>query len=268
MSRAKRVPGFYETMPARYRQLFRGPTVDEHAAITARRKGAPAHAEIWRRLPQGGAIVCIVAEDRPGVLSYLGTVFTTRSIDIVSAQVYARANPFGSEVVNLFWVRRDDGSSAAVAEDDLARIADLLGGLMTGELRIDGRPLGGRHRASSESATLVRFEDGLEQGSATLSLETVERPGLFRAVTSALHDANVRIVGSKRANAQGGRVVHRFTLAEHDGTVPDQSRRGALQAEVLRVAEILTRSPSDAPSYPFMESRYDEAVEGPPSSAQ
>ncbi len=268
MSRAKRVPGFYETMPARYRQLFRGPTVEEHAAIAARRCGAPAHAEIWRRLPHGGVIACIVAEDRPGVLSYLGTVFTARSIDILSAQVYARANPYGSEVVDLFWIRRDQESVSAVAESDLERIADLLGGLMTGELKMDGRPLGARHFASSESATLVRFEEASERGSATLSLETVERPGLFRAVTSAILDADVRIVASKRANAPGGRVIHRFSLAEPDGRVPDQSRRGVLQAEVLRVAELLTRSASTASEYPGLEARFDEVAEAPPSSAQ
>jgi UTP:GlnB (protein PII) uridylyltransferase len=268
MSRAGRQSGFYETMPARYRQLFRGPTVEEHAAIAARRGHAPAHAEIWRRLPQGVVIACIVAEDRPGVLSYLGTVFTTRSIDILSAQVYARANPFGSEVVDLFWIRREVESTSAVAESDLVHVADLLGGLMTGELRIDGQPLGVRHVASSESATLVRFEDGAERGSATLSLETMERPGLFRAVTGALLDVKVRIVASKRANAPGGRVIHRFTLAEQDGRAPDQYRRGVLQAEVLRVAEVLTRSASTAPSYPSRGTRFEEVAEAPPSSSQ
>jgi UTP:GlnB (protein PII) uridylyltransferase len=268
MSRGKRLPGFYETMPERYRQLFRGPTVDEHAAIAARRGGAPAHAEIWRRLPQGGVIACIVAEDRPGVLSYLGTVLTTRSIDILSAQIYARANPFGSEVLDLLWVRRDEGATSPVDETDLVRIADLLGGLMTGELRMDGRPLGARHVASSESATLVRFEETSDRASATLSLETIERPGLFRAVTNALVAAGARIVASRRAAAPGGRVIHRFTLAEKDGRAPDQYWRGVLQAEVLRVAELLTRSASTSPVYAAVEARFDDVAEAPPSSVQ
>jgi UTP:GlnB (protein PII) uridylyltransferase len=268
MSRRKRLPAFYETMPERYRQLFRGPTVDEHAAVAARRGGAPAHAEIWRRLPQGGAIACIVAEDRPGVLSYLGTVLTTRSIDILSAQVYARANPFGSEVLDLFWIRRDEGSACPVDETDLVRIADLLSGLMTGELRMDGRPLGGRHVASPECATLVRFEETLDRGSATLSLETNERPGLLRAVTNALAGAGVRVHDSRRAGSTGGRVIHRFSVAEKDGRVPDQFRRGVLQAEVLGVAELLTRSASTSPAYPAVEAHFDEIAEGPPSSLQ
>ncbi len=257
---SRRELAFYETMPARYRQLFRGPTVDEHAAIAARRGGAPAHAEIWRRLPNGGAIACLVAEDRRGLLSHVGTVFTTRSIDILSAHVYSRADPCGAEVVDLFWLCREEGTAAAIAPSDLARVADLLGGLMTGDLRMDGRPLAARHAASQASATLVRLEDGPEGGPATLRLETVERPGLFRAVTSALLDANVRIISSKRASAQGARVIHQFSLAEHDGRAPDQYRRGLLQAEVLRVVEPVTRS-SDAPRSSLEDARSPQKLE-------
>jgi CheY-like chemotaxis protein len=245
---SRRALAFYETMPDRYRQLFQGPTVGEHAAIAARRGGAPAHAEIWRRLPNGGAIACLVAEDRPGLLSYIGTVFMTRSIDILSAQLYSRADPRGAEVVDLFWLGREDETAAAIAPIDLARVADLLSGLMTGALRMGGRPLAARHAASQASATLVRLEEVPEGGLATLTLETVERPGLFPAVTSALVDANVRIISSKRASAQASRVIHRFSIAEQDGRAPDQYRRGFLQAEVLRVVERVTQRASTAPS--------------------
>jgi UTP:GlnB (protein PII) uridylyltransferase len=253
---SRRELAFYETMPDRYRQLFQAPAVDEHAAIAARRGGAPAHAEIWRRLPNGGAIACLVAEDRRGLLSYVGTVFTTRSIDILSAQLYSRADPRGAEVVDLFWLCREEGTAAAIAPIDLARVADLLGGLITGDLRMGGRPLAARHSALQASATLVRCEEAPEGGPATLSLETVERPGLFRAVTSALVDANVRIISLKRASAQGARVIHRFSVAEQDGRAPDQYRRGLLQAEVLRVVELVTRRAAAA--------RFD----APPSSPE
>ena len=239
-------PQFYETMPPRYRQLFHGAQVKEHAAIVANRKSSPVHAEIWRSLPHGGAIACIVAEDRPGILSYLGTVLTTRSIDILSAQVFARANPNGGEVVDLFWLRRDQALGSAVVEADLALIADLLGGLMTGDLRVDGRPLGAR-LVPAVSATRVSFDAATNAAPATLSLETVERPGLFREVTTAILGANVRIIHAKRENAPGGRVDHRFAITERDGRTPAQSRRGLLQAEVLRVAEPLERRRPKAP---------------------
>jgi UTP:GlnB (protein PII) uridylyltransferase len=206
-----------------------------------------------------------VAEDRPGLLSYVGSVLTTRSIDIVSAQIYARANPGGAEVVDLFWLHREEGVAAPIVDTDLTRVADLLGGLMTGDLRMDGRPLGVRHRASPDSATLVRFEEVPESGPATLSLETVERPGLFSAVTSALQAANVRIIASRRASGQGARVIHRFSLAEKDGRAPDQYRRGLLQAEVLRVVEPATRRSGVSDRADGAESTGFHEAQPPPS---
>lgn len=111
----------------------------------------------------------------------------------------------------------------------------------------------------------MRFEEVPESGPATLSLETVERPGLFRAVTTALLDANVRIIASKRASGQGARVVHRFTLAEHDGRTPDQYRRGLLQAEVLRVVEPVTRAGSSGSRDSARRPQFEDAAEPPPS---
>jgi UTP:GlnB (protein PII) uridylyltransferase len=233
-------PPFHETMPARYRELFRGPTVHQHATIVARRGSLPAHAEIWKRLPNGGAVACIVAEDRSGLLSCLDTALAARSIDILSAQVFERAGPKGAEVVDFFWLRRDEELGLALVDADLAGIADLLGGLMTGDLRVDGRPLRTRP-ASPESATPVGFEEATCGGAPALYLETVDRPGLFRAVASALIDAKVRIIRSKRAGGPGDRVIHRFAIAELNGRTPNQHRRGLLQAEVLRVVDTVAR---------------------------
>ena len=192
-------------------------------------------------MPQGGAIACVVAEDRPGLLSFLDTAFTARSIDIVSAQIFGRASPTGAEVVDFFWLRRDEDLGSALVEADLGYVADFLGGLMTGDLRVDGRPLGTRKVAARESATLVGFEDASDGGLSTLCLETVERPGLFHAVTTALLDAKVRIIRSKRAPGPGSRVIHRFIIAERSGRTPDQQRRGLLQTEVLRAVESIAR---------------------------
>jgi UTP:GlnB (protein PII) uridylyltransferase len=226
-------------MPARYRQLFHGSTVHEHAAIVARRGRAPAHAEIWRRLADGGVVVCVVADDQPGLLSHLGTALTTQSLDLLAAQVYGRSAPRGAEIVDLLWLRRDEELGSAVVDADLARLAELLGGLATGELRADGRALEPR-RTSAAGATLVRFDDEKSpKGSTSLILETVERPGLFRAVLDALLRAGVQLTGSRRASGGAGRVVHRFVIAEGNGVPPDQYRRGVLQAEVLRVVELV-----------------------------
>jgi UTP:GlnB (protein PII) uridylyltransferase len=233
-----RVPAFYDTMPRRYQQLFRGPTVQEHAEVSRRRGSAPAHAEIWRRLPQGAAIVCLVADDRSGVVSHLGTALATRSIDILSGHIYSRPTPAGAEVVKLLWLRRDEVIAPILTDSDVARIVDLMAGLITGELRMDGRPSPRRRAPPPESATLVRFDpsEGPREP-AVLSLETLGRPGLFTAVGRLLRMANTTIVDSQQSKGRGGSVACRFTVLDAGGKAPDQYRRGMLQAEILRLVE-------------------------------
>ena len=233
---------FSETMPRRYQQLFRGPVVQEHAAIAVRRGSAPAHAEIWRRLPQGAAIVCLVAEDRPGLVASLATALTAQSIDILAAHVYSRSGPSGAEAVEFLWLRRDEAVAPTLLENDVARFADLLSGLLNGELRIDGRVGAERHLPSPDVATLVRVEPGEESRKPALfSLEVPARAGIFRAVHQAVLRANFQVIAHSRVGAPGGRESLRFAILDADGRAPDQYRRGLLQAEVLRILEPVDR---------------------------
>src|SRR3981081_3426422 len=96
------VASFSASMPARYRELFDTSTAREHAAIVSRREQAPAQVEIWKRLSDGGAILFVVADDRPGLLSFISAALVVHSIDVVAAQVYTRAAPGGAEAVDLF----------------------------------------------------------------------------------------------------------------------------------------------------------------------
>jgi UTP:GlnB (protein PII) uridylyltransferase len=235
---SSRVPAFFDTMPRRYQQLFNGPTVQEHAAISRRRGSAPAHAEIWRRLPQGAAIVCLVADDRSGVVSHLGTALATRSIDLLGAHVYFRRGLYGVELFKLLWLRRDEVVAPSLTEGDLARIVDLMGGLITGELRMDGRPSPRRRSPPANAATIVRFEptDDARQP-AILTLETLGRPGLFADVSRLLQGANATLVESRQSRGSGEWVTFRFLVLDADGKAPDQYRRGLLQSEILRLVE-------------------------------
>ena len=91
-------------------------------------------------------------------------------------------------------------------ESDLVRIADLLGGLMTGELRMDGRPLGARHVASSESATLVRFEDALRARVGHSEPRDHRTPGSLpcrHGCASRRQRAHRRVEASERAGRAG-----------------------------------------------------------------
>jgi len=77
---------FAATMPGDYAQLYARDEIAEHAAIVARRRLEPAHAEVWRPLPAGGAVLCIVADDHPGFLSTVSAVLYLHELDVVTAK--------------------------------------------------------------------------------------------------------------------------------------------------------------------------------------
>jgi [protein-PII] uridylyltransferase len=232
---------FLDSMPERYRQqTFDGAAMREHAAIVGRRGAAPAHAELWRRMPRGVAVVCVVADDRPGLLSFISAAFVVNKLDVEAAHAYTR--PAAQEAVDFFWVRRDAEAAMPVLEADVARVAETLRGLVTGTLTIDELAEAARaDRPRTNGATThVRFDGTDGGGLAVLTVETSDRPGLLLAITRALHRARVQIVASD-ATTHDGRVIDRFTLVELDGAPLRSGRRGVLQVEVLAAIDSLGR---------------------------
>src|SRR5688572_14120838 len=87
-----RADEFELSMPESYREAFPDST-DEHAEIAARRGNRVAHVERWRTLDDGTSIVCVVADDKPGLLATICRVFVAHDVDVVSAQVHCRRRP-------------------------------------------------------------------------------------------------------------------------------------------------------------------------------
>lgn len=227
-------------MPMRYREIYDVVAAREHAAIVARRAGAATHAEIWRRVPRGGAVLCVVADDQPGLLSFISAALVVHGMDVESAQAYTRAGL--GEAVDLFWLRRERGLPSPILEADIARIGLVLRGLVTGALTIDGVAASANiDRAAPPGATThVRFDGTSASGLSVLTVETHDRPGLLLAITRALHRARVQIVASE-ATTKDGRVIDRFTIVELDGAPLRANRRGLLQIEVLGAVEALAQ---------------------------
>jgi [protein-PII] uridylyltransferase len=240
--RPEPIDAFYESMPSRYRELFDGAAAREHAAIVARRDGVAAHVEIWKRLPEGGAILCVVADDRPGLLSYISAALVVHTMDVVAAQAYTRRTSEGAEAVDLFWLRREGPAKSPVLEADAAGIGSVLRALVTRELTIDAitRETGVRPAPPPGSSTHVTFEEAASTGLAVLTVETFDRPGLLLAITKALSRARVQIIASE-AMSRDGRVVDRFTLVELDGAPLRPERRGILRVEVLAAIDSVAR---------------------------
>ena len=231
-------------MPGRYREVFDLQAIREHAAIVARRARSPVHVEMWQRLPNGGAVLCIVADDRPGLLTLISASLVMHQMDVVAAQVYTRTDPDTrlAEAVDFLSVQRDAALPLPVLKADVTRIAETLRRLVTGEVSLEStirkaRPL---RPAPAGASTRVTFDQGADADLVVLTVETFDRPGLLLAITMALFRAGVQIIASD-ASTRGHQVVDRFTIVELDGTPIRQARRGVVQMEVLSAIESLTR---------------------------
>jgi UTP:GlnB (protein PII) uridylyltransferase len=240
---------FYASMPDRYREVFDAADAREHAAIVMRRAGAPVHLEVWRRLPKGGAIVCIVADDRPGLLSFISASLVAHGMDIVAAQAYTRVAAEGggaAEAVDFLWIQRDATTlsvSLPVLRADITKVTEALNALVTGQVTIESivrrlRPLRPVPRGAS---TRIRFDESPDAGLVVLTIETFDRPGLLLVITQALFRAGVQIIASDATTETGGGVVDRFTIVELDGTPIGKARRGLVQMELLAAIESLAR---------------------------
>src|SRR5580658_5051082 len=118
---------FFESMPVRYRTSHDKDAVLEHAAIAARRGDAAAHVELWRRQPDGVATVCVVADDRPGLLSLISASVVIQKLDVVSALAFTHKLASGGfEAFDLLWLRRDAQNASPVGDADAKRIAEVL----------------------------------------------------------------------------------------------------------------------------------------------
>jgi [protein-PII] uridylyltransferase len=243
-------PAFRASMPDRYLKAFDRAAVSEHAAIVSRRAGAPVHIEIWdqRKQPDEMRVLCVVADDRPGLLSFISAALVIQGMDILSAQAYTRhlsGNVGAAEAVDFLWVKRDRGADKPVGDADIEQITALLDQLIKGDLSIDSAV--DRARSSRTvppgASTRVTFDEDADEGLAVLTVETFDRPGLLLAITRALFRADVQIIASD-ALTRGGTVVDRFTIVELDGSPIRRGRRGIVQIEVLGAIDALSRPPA------------------------
>jgi [protein-PII] uridylyltransferase len=217
------VGAFFDSMPERYRTSYDQEAVGEHAAIAARRGAAAAHVEVWRRQPDGVATVCVVADDRPGLLSLISASVVIQKLDVVSALAFTHklASPVG--------------------DADAKRIAEVLCEMISGALPIESAMERARppRVVPAGSSTTVTFDDA-PSGQVMLTVETFDRPGLLLAITLALYRARVQI-STTEALTKGGRVIDRFAIVELDGSPVGKDRRGAVQIEVLEAIHAIAR---------------------------
>jgi UTP:GlnB (protein PII) uridylyltransferase len=215
------VESFVTSMPRRYGVLF-GPRVARcHAAIALCRRGKVAHAEVWRALPDGTTELCVVADDRPGLLVLVAGALASYRLDVMTAFIFSRATGAGHEAIDFFWVRRMDGAFPLEVCDTEA-LADRLRALIAGALSVED--LGLQLPVGRASHVDVHFAESNGDGSVALVVETEDAPALLFVIARTLFANGVEIVRSL-VRTVGSRVHNRFDIQEIGGATLDEVRR-------------------------------------------
>jgi UTP:GlnB (protein PII) uridylyltransferase len=206
---------FLGSTPEAYRRAFGTEEQSEHARIVARRAGRLAHAELCKATGRG--LVCVVADDRAGLLTLITDALLVHGLSVVSADAFCRARPDGItealDVLEIGGSRPTDGVAFDVSL--LESFVHTLGELIAEDIRASSRP--SAPVGSREARTRVYFElEPLRQGQYVLRVETPDSEGVLHAICSALHAQGARIV-SCRIGTDAGMARDRFELVGDAG---------------------------------------------------
>lgn len=205
---------FLVSMPEAYGQVFAPAESAEHAAVVARRGGRVAHAELCRA--GGRELVCLVADDRPGLLSLITDALLTHGWSIVSAHAFCRTRADGVvEGLDFLELGPSRASDAEFRLDpaEVDAFAQTLVELILEDIRASSR----LSASPIRPRTRVYFELGaLQRGQHTLYVETPDSDGVLHAITSALYAQGARIIGCQ-IGTEGGMARDRFELSSENG---------------------------------------------------
>ncbi len=227
---------FVATLPA---DLVRSTPPRVHsdlAAVAAARGSRPALAGRFESSRPGQTGICVVADDRPGLLAAICAALMLSGLGVVHAAAYTRRTPGRrTEAVDLFWVRQGDPAAGELGISDsvLKTFNQTLRNVISGRIRLEDVSSGQPAHGVGHSETRVRFLEDEAGTLATLEVETADRPGLLLALSRGLFGQRVQIVASRADTAKDGSVRDRFSLEELDGSVIGQERRLAIQVAVM-----------------------------------
>jgi [protein-PII] uridylyltransferase len=242
-SRSAAAESFLASMPERYFLANSAASIVEHARVVGERGERVAHvARVPWRHPEA-AELCVVAEDRPGLLAGIAAAITANRLEVLAAQVYSRQAEDRVEAVDLFWVRDRDGGTEGVAGalPRLARDLDEVcsGRADAGELLAArlGSASPWRERPSPAVPTEVLVDGRASPRHTVVEVFARDRPGLLHRLARALHELGLSIALSK-INTEGTRVADVFYVSELDGSkVAPGPRYGAIHDALVKAIE-------------------------------
>jgi UTP:GlnB (protein PII) uridylyltransferase len=223
---------FLASMPAGYGKIASAAEVREHARIAQQRGARLAYAE---PCTSGGApVVCLVADDRPGLLSLVTDALLVHGLGVRKAQAYCRkrADDGRTEAIDFMELYRSNAAGAV--EVDASELAAFVQTLT--ELIVEDAPSSMARiaaRVSSERRTRAYFElDALARGEYVLVVDAPDSQGLLNSITSALYAQGSAIAGCQ-IDTEAGFARNRFELALGGFGAPSSAELCDIQLAVL-----------------------------------
>jgi [protein-PII] uridylyltransferase len=232
---------FAESLPNSYKAGFDWAAIAEQAALSQRRQ--PGHPAVGicfaARFP--GHALCVIADDRPGLLATISASLISERLDVIAAEAYTRrVSDTSREAVDIFWVRSVDigDRERALSNERLTHLESTLDRLLNEhydpkDARIPTQPPPSRTDASE---TIVRFIEDKNGTLTTLEVETSDRTGMLLVLSRSLHQQHVQIVSST-VRTEKSRVKDRFELTELDDSPIGPQRRLLVQMAVLEAIQ-------------------------------
>jgi UTP:GlnB (protein PII) uridylyltransferase len=229
---------FKDTMPSSYRNAFSDADVEEHAGIAGERAQDAARVVVWRTLPQGMAILCVVTDDRPGLVAMVSAAFLAHALDVRSAQIYCRNLPGGRlEAVDFFWLRTVSGGLPETERLEACSrtIRELLSTRSTSPERL---PEGATH---SDAGAIVSYKpDSVVAEHWDVALEARDFPGLLHTVARLLHQHGLEVVRCE-IRTEEGFARDRFLVASFTGA-PAEPQLEAFRSALLSVINVVGKA--------------------------
>jgi [protein-PII] uridylyltransferase len=230
---------FIHSMPAAYAQAFDAADAEEHARIAAERGTAAARVVVWRILPQGVAILCVVADDRPGLVALVSAAFLAHALDVRSAQIYCRSHEDGRlEAVDFFWLRNVSAGlplETSRLEACTRTIRELLGA----ESEVLDVPRPGSV-VPDQRARVSYAADPLTPERWEVELEARDFPGLLHTVARLLHQHGLEVVRCE-IRTEDGIARDRFFVTAFNGA-PPEPQLAAFRVALLGVIAAVGKS--------------------------
>jgi [protein-PII] uridylyltransferase len=203
---------FVATMPAVYEKLYSAGEMAEHAAIASRRGNQLVHAELWRSVK--GPQLCVVAEDRPGLLALVTDTLLAHGMAIQSARAFCRiVSKDRFEAVDFLELKAlgaADGAGGTLDSDALPGFVKSLTELISDDMAqraAETSPL-----RPADRAVRVYFErEPPSDGRYLLVVDAPDSDGMLHAISSALHSQGMRIMACE-IRTEGGRARDRFEV--------------------------------------------------------